>query len=81
VGGVSHPLVRGARHLTSSSEPSDLRGLFFPLVKSPIHAKSRRNCNCIFSLCNGNVFIKVGFVRNIFAIFALPVEPIAALPY
>jgi hypothetical protein len=48
------------------------------LVKSRIHARIRRNCNRISILRNDHVSMKVGFVRNIFALLALPAQPIAA---
>ncbi|MFI5459261.1 MAG: hypothetical protein ACHRXM_27875, partial [Isosphaerales bacterium] len=54
-------------------------GLFFPLVKSRINARIRRNSNRLFILYNDHSFIEFGFVRLIFAVFPPRAHPIAAV--
>ena len=53
--------------------------LFFPLVKSRINARIRRNSNRLFILYNDHIVIEVGFVRIIFAIFPPRAHQIAAV--
>ena len=57
----------GARiSLSNASFPSALPA--FPLVKSRINVRIRRNSNWLFILYYTNTFVEIGFVRIIFAI-------------
>ena len=53
--------------------------LFLPLVKSQINGRIRRNSNGLFILYDDHIFVEVGFVRIIFAIFPSRAHPSAVV--